>query len=354
MNRLEDVRTPNPSHTIIGEELHILLNKSVRNSLNMMDEGLNNLNRNSDRVLFTIARPFWPELEEFSWPRRLIGIGDVVSFLYALPFALIGWIWLLQVTDLELIRQQWQLFAFILLLIVLFDQVNYFFIVEIRTDRYGSANGSLASMVHWSGLFLFGPSGIWLLLIWLLGKFVWQWQKAGSTASRWNMLRNLVFEQAINTVGVLVALEVYQIWGGEFPIRGLSAAVLLPALIALTTYVLIAVLIWSGYIIYHIWVQFHLAHVESIQPILRFFALSFGLPFLAHPFAILASGLYVQYGIVLYVFFLTGLFLVAILARQLSWMAENSRQQSRQLEKLEQLGRAIIDAPPDLANLPLI
>lgn len=307
-----------------------------------------------ERVLFSIARLLWPGLEQYTWPRRLIGTGDVVSFLYALPFALIGWLWLLMVTNWELIGEQWPMLAFIFGLIVLFDQVSYFFIVEIRTDRYGSANGSLANMVHWSGLFLFGASGIWLLLIWLLLKFIWQWQRAGTTAGRWNMLRNLTFEQAINSFGVLVALRVYRTWGGVFPIGGLSSEVLTPALIALTTYFLLAVFIWSGYIVYHIWVQTHLSRTESAQPILRFFALSFGLPYLAHPFAILASGLFVQSGLVLYIFFLTGFFLVALLARQLSWMAESSRQQSRQLEKLEQLGRAIIDAPPDTENLPEI
>ncbi len=288
------------------------------------------------QILFSVARPFWPELGQFTWPRRLVGIGDVVSFLYALPFAVIGWIWLINSTDWGLIRGQWLMFAFIFGLIVLFDQVSYFFIVEIRSDRYGSANGSLSIMVQWSGLFLFGPSGIWLLLIWLLIKFVWQWQRAVTTAGRWNMLRNQVFDQAINSFGVLIALRVYQIWGGGFPIRGISVDILVPALVALTTYFLIALLIWSGYILYHIGVQFHLSQSELIEPILRFFALSFGLPYLAHPFAIMASGFFVQSGLIMYVFFLSGLFLVAILARQLSWMAESSRQQSRQLEKLEQ------------------
>ena len=46
-----------------------------------------------------------------------------------------------------------------------------------------------------------------------------------------------------------------------------------------------------------------------------------------------------------------GLLLVAILARRLSQAAEYSRQQSSQIEQLEKLGRAILDAPPDGSNL---
>jgi serine phosphatase RsbU (regulator of sigma subunit) len=42
---------------------------------------------------------------------------------------------------------------------------------------------------------------------------------------------------------------------------------------------------------------------------------------------------------------------VAVLARRLSQAAEYSRQQTNQIEQLEKLGRAILDAPPDGSNL---
>jgi serine phosphatase RsbU (regulator of sigma subunit) len=42
---------------------------------------------------------------------------------------------------------------------------------------------------------------------------------------------------------------------------------------------------------------------------------------------------------------------VAIMARQLSWAVENSRQHSRQLKKLEELGREIINSTPDASQL---
>jgi serine phosphatase RsbU (regulator of sigma subunit) len=53
-----------------------------------------------------------------------------------------------------------------------------------------------------------------------------------------------------------------------------------------------------------------------------------------------------------FIFFMVGLVVVAYLARQFSHTAESNRQQSRQLEKLELLGRAILTASPDMSALP--
>ena len=80
--------------------------------------------------------------------------------------------------------------------------------------------------------------------------------------------------------------------------------------------------------------------------------LALGLPFLALPFSVSYwPGLYVQDGLDLYLFLVFGLVLVAILARRLSWAVETSRQKSRQLERLEQLGEDLLEAPPDASTL---
>ncbi|NIP42403.1 MAG: hypothetical protein GWN00_14500, partial [Aliifodinibius sp.] len=42
----------------------------------------------------------------------------------------------------------------------------------------------------------------------------------------------------------------------------------------------------------------------------------------------------------------SGMLVVAFLARQLSWAAESNRQKSRILERIEILGRSIINVPP--------
>jgi len=112
------------------------------------------------------------------------------------------------------------------------------------------------------------------------------------------------------------------------------------------------VLLWAVYLIYGTWSQKVLAGSDHVFSVVNFFFLAIGLPHLAHPFAILAAGLYTQSGMPVYLFFISGMLIVAFLTRQLSWSSENSRQQSRMLQNLEQLGRAIIDAPPSTENLP--
>jgi len=68
---------------------------------------------------------------------------------------------------------------------------------------------------------------------------------------------------------------------------------------------------------------------------------------LLDPFAILGAGLYAQSGLGGYLFFVAGLLLASFLAYQLSQAAERSQQRSRELEKLEELGRAILTCCPD-------
>jgi sigma-B regulation protein RsbU (phosphoserine phosphatase) len=83
-------------------------------------------------------------------------------------------------------------------------------------------------------------------------------------------------------------------------------------------------------------------------------SIALGLNFLPQPFALLATGLWVENGYFIFGFFMIGMLMVAILARRLSKAAEGTRQQSRLLKQLEQLGRAIINAPPEEEDLTSI
>jgi len=301
--------------------------------------------------LSTLAIWFWPELKSMNAQRRLVGMGDVLSVLYSFPLGVIGLFWLITITDIALIREVWGLWLLIFILMVLFNRVNYFIIIEIKDDRYGSSSGSLASMIHWSALLLFGPTAIWLMVIWSFSYFIWNWRKYRSKSIHWNQLRNLSFDLSINTFATLITLLIYESLGGFYPINGLTINSVILAMVALFIQLLLIVLTWTGYIAYHVRIQRQFSGEDSTRPLLRFFFLSFGFQFLAHPFAILAAGLYIEDGLFIYLFFIAGLFIVAYLTRKLSWVVEKSRQQSRQLEQLEQLGRAIINAPPDGSNL---
>jgi serine phosphatase RsbU (regulator of sigma subunit) len=317
-----------------------------------MDEGISIQGRSKFDSLIKIARFFWPGLETLADQKMLIGAGDVISFLYTIPLATAGLVWLAISTNLDIILEHPFFFLLNLGLIYLFNKISYFIIIEIRTDRYGSSEESLATMILWSAVLLLGPTALWLGVISLGAAFINLFRQATTTAARWNLARNFSFSISANTLGILLSLFIYKQIGGTIPISELTLSVILRGLVAFLVHFASITLIWSGYILYHLEVQRAIAAEWTIRPIIRFFFLSIGPSFLAQPFSILLSGLYVQNGLTVYIFLLIGLLLVAYIARQLSWVAESNRQQTRQLEQLEQLSRAIFESLPDISTLP--
>ncbi len=289
-----------------------------------------------------------------STQRRLVGAGDVLTFLYSIPLAVLGIIWLLYYTDLTILRHNFLFLLFYFGLFYLFSKLSFFTIVEICFDRYGSTEDSFASMIQWSAVFLLGPSTLWIGVIFNAIDFIRNWRSSTNQARRWSLLRSFTIAIAVNTFAYLVAIEIYKLVGGTFPLSELSLITILRGFIALVSEFIVVLIILSGYLIYHIGVQRILAETEDIKPIVRFFLIAIGLPFLSNPFSILLAGLLVTHGYDVYIFLLIGLVLVAYIARRLSLTAENSRQQTRQLEKLEKLGRDLLEVIPDISSLPEI
>ncbi len=313
----------------------------------------NSLTKKYNR-LSEFAKAFWPGIDSLSDQRRLVGTGDVLSFLYTLPLAIIGILWLIRSTDLELIQQQFGFLLFNFGLLFLFNRLSFFIITEIRSARYGSSEDSLASMIQWSVIFLLGPTALWVSVIYDFIDFALDWRVSSTPGQRWSLLRSLSTTLVVHTFAILVSLAIYKNIGGDFPIPGLTITSITQAFIALISQFSFVILILSGYLIYHIGVQRILAQSQTIQPLVRFFLISVGLPYLAHPFSILLAGLLIEDGFVVYAFLLAGLVLVAYLARRLSMAAEYSRQQSKQLEKLEKLGRELLEVIPNTSSLPAI
>ncbi len=286
--------------------------------------------------------------------RQIVAVGDLLTFLYALPLAVGGILWLIQVSEWQIFRPNSAQILLLAGLFLAFNYLRFFLIVELRANRYGSSDGSLAGIILWSGVLLYGPTLLWLAVLGTLFEFWSNWRNAVSKTSRWSQYRNLTLNIAGNTIISLGAIALYHNFGGGFPITTLSAATVLRAFGLLAINFTLLIVLWSGYLIYGAWSQRVLAGSDQVTPVLKFFFLAMGLPHMAHPFAILAAGLYVQSGLPVYLFFISGMLIVAYLTRQLSWSSEESRQQSRMLLNLELLGRAIIDAPPTNENLPAI
>jgi serine phosphatase RsbU (regulator of sigma subunit) len=302
--------------------------------------------------LFAIAKVFRPELETMSVERRLAGIGDVFTILYSSPLALGGLIWLIRVTNPNVILEDPILLLIFATLMVIFDYLKFFLIIELGPNRYGSADGSLSGIVLWSAILLIGPSALWLGVIGAFYESIAEWRRITSSAERWNTLRNFSLNLAGLTLVPLISLYFYQAWGGSYPLSALDLNAILPALGAVFINTLLFVLIWAGYLWFSIWALNILRMKLTFRLFITFLFMAIGMNQLGHPFAILAAGVFIQNGLLFYLFFMAGMLLVAFLAKRLSWAAEGSRQQTRMLERLEQLGRAIINAVPGEESLP--
>lgn len=306
------------------------------------------------KFLQGIADRLWPELRAYTDQRRYIGTGDVIATLWALPFAIIGLFWLSSITDINVLWEHWFTFSLLAVIQFIFFRLGYFIIFEIRSDRYASADGSLVSMIQWVAIFLFGPSSIWLSASWMIINFIRNGMRTQSTAARWVLARTATHEIATLTMATLISLIVYEKLGGSYPFTKLSTTYILLGFIPLIIQFAGLLLIWSVYIAFAIRTQRRLAGRKSIPILVHFLVLALSLSYIAHPFAIQAAGIYSQHGIFAFLFFISGLIIVAYLGRQLSWAVESSRQRERQLQQLESLGRAIINAEPDIHSLPPI
>jgi len=304
--------------------------------------------------LLNILAKIWPELGSISADRQKIVVGDMIVTLFLAPLAVGGIVWLLLVTETQVFALHWQMLALFLGLILLFDAVNYFMIIEMRGNSYGSAQGSLASTLQWTAVFLFGPTALWLSMVTSLISIARAWKQLNTGAAWWNQGRIQAIEIFSFTLAYLVSLSFYQRLSGEYPIAGLTPASLLPAAAAIVIRFCLVLIVWLGYTLYVVWVERTRYASTDAHPILMFLLRVLGWSALAHPYSILLAGLYVEHGLWFFLFLCGGFFVVAFLARQLSRVVEDNRQHSRQLEKLEHLGRDIINSPPDPATLPAL
>jgi len=301
-----------------------------------------------------IAFLFWPGLKDMALPRKMVGIGDVITTLYSLPTFVIGIYWLVMVSDFSIFATQWLTLLLFMVITALFTYLNFFMIIEFRHDRYGSADGAFNSMAVWATVLIFGPTGLWLIILLQTIQFITNLPRISGPAAQWNNLRNFSLTASGFTIPFLVGSNVYQWAGGTYPIPSLDFQDVGAAFLAILVNFVVFLLIWLPYFLWALYTQNRLSDNANQRPIITFFFMALALPTLAHPFAILAAGLYSVNGIFSFIFFIIGLVVVAYLARQFSLTAESNRQQSRQLEKLESLGRAILTAPPDMSTLPEI
>jgi serine phosphatase RsbU (regulator of sigma subunit) len=307
-----------------------------------------------DRFLNRVARLFWRDLDKLTGNTRVMGVGDVVCSLYAFLLSLGGIYWLVTVTDPGLFIQYAAALAGLAVLIYFLNRQDYFFVIEITPGRYGDASSSFEEVLIWSAVLILGPTALWVSIVLMFIDFVVNWAKVNTDVDHWKLVRNFLLNLSGLTLSYLIAVKLYILWGGILPFPGFSLNAIGLALAATLVKCLIKILIWMGYILYFRYARMTDNTMPMMQKFYQFIFYALGVQQLSDPFAILAAGLYAETGYTGYLFFTVALLATAFLANRLSQAAERSRQQSRQLEMLEALGRAIINAQPDASTLPEI
>ena len=303
--------------------------------------------RNLHTFLIDTIKRVWPRVTTLSGDQQAAIVGSFLTVLYTFPIGVIGVIVLVGKTELGILFENWGTLLLLAVLMIIFDRLRFFLIVELRVNRYGTMDGSLTGMIKWSSILLFGIPGIWLEVILRAYEFVSNMLRTPSTIARWNHMRNFTLNLASSTTITLITLWFFQSWGGSVPLTEWDIFTVALLLAAFLVNFVLDILLSMGYLVYNAWIQVLLTGSKNILPMLKFFFLAVGLPHLAHPFGVFAIGLYLHNDVFVYLLFTIGMILVAVLSRRLSLEMEGSRQQSRMLQKLEMLSQAIIGMPPE-------
>ena len=304
------------------------------------------------RLLRFLQEKIRPELNGRPTPTRYLLMSDVVGILYSLPLVFLGVLWLMAVSDWSILVENWVWMAAILLLVIVFSRLRFYMLHSLRDGNMIGSDGDFVVVILWAAMLIFGPTVIWLFLLWVLVELGLSLQRAINREMRWNSLRSASLNAASLLIPSLFSLSIYENLGGTYPIQGLSISGLSPALLGVLGFALIYFLVWLPFIIYVVWVQASKFDYENASSLFWFTVLTMELPFISLSFGILASGIYVEHGLWILAIYFIGLLLLALLANQLSRSAERSRRQTVQLMGLEQFGRDLMAAPTDARNLP--
>ncbi|MFH1501503.1 MAG: PP2C family protein-serine/threonine phosphatase [Candidatus Eisenbacteria bacterium] len=301
--------------------------------------------------LHSLAGRLRPDIENLPADAREVAVADVFGVVYTLPLALVGLVWLSRVTVPQVAILEWPTFLGILALVYAFRKLDFQFFVEVKEGTFGGFGGTLERVLVWAAALVFGPTALWLVVLWRIASALRQWIRADGADPRWQALRTLSMSVAEDTLPPLAALVLYRLWGGVIPLPGLWLRAVRPAFYATIVKVGFSFVLNAPYFSYFARSRAFGFAPLGRSPFTRFWASSSFWPILVEPFGVLAAGIYIQDGLWASLFLVAGAVLASVLAHALSRSVEHAQHRSRELERLEMLSREIIKAPPDAASL---
>jgi len=304
----------------------------------------------TNHPLYPIATRLRPEIAQLEGVPRLQAFSEVLAALYITPLALVSLLWLLLATSGQEILNNALPLALLTFALWIINQQVAGLVVKLDAGRQIRLIGSLDSLVLWAGLLAWGPVMLWAeVLSSLLARAQEGWRRSRFNQDAfWTPLGG--FGQDVGSVvpGSLLGLLAYRALGGGLPFNALEPTGWLAPLVAIVIAALLPALTSLPLMLQ----ISSLAGIPITAFSLRSFFFSvtiFGL--VPGPFAIPISLLYPYSGLWAFIFALVGLVLVNSLAHYLSRSNDRSQQQSREMTRLEKLGEAILQAPPDGSTL---
>lgn len=302
-------------------------------------------------LVLAVSQKLWPSLGRQSTLERVVGAGNVFAVLYSFPLTIVGTIWLITRTDLDIVRREWLIISLMMVIIYFLLRWNFFFTTEIKKGIFADLDGTLNDIVELSAVLLFGPTMLWMNVFWISFSLLQNVRQFKNPNLRWVHLRDTVMGYASNITIALVALWVYEVLGGEYPLHTLAFKDAAPAAAMMLVMLALITLLYIPLIFY--WASSSVlgGTEDSRLAFVNFFITSMGWRIVVFPFAILAAAVYGYADIAGYLFLMAGVLLSSGVAHYMSIAIERNRRRSTELGRLERLSRAIINSKPDVASL---
>ncbi|HID52038.1 MAG TPA: hypothetical protein EYP41_08380 [Anaerolineae bacterium] len=300
-----------------------------------------------------VAFKFWPELAESTPETKTMGVMAFIPIIFLWPFALGAIIWLIAVSDWQIARNNWSIFAFLLIIQTLLQLSQFTVNFKLNQSENVPLTSSLSNIVEWAAILIFGPTVLWVTVLTSLIKAVyrgWQLSRYQNTPT-WLFSSEIIQEWGVGVFSGLAAVTVYTALGGQIPFTTVTISDAHAMLLAVLIYVLLPILLLTPTII----ALNQYGRTANTPNSLARFALSLsGLSFLTIPFALILAMAADRGGQSLFIFLLAAILVVNWLAYYLSRSTNKNQRLSQELAALEALSEEIIQAPADAHNLEAI
>ncbi|MFZ1397107.1 MAG: PP2C family protein-serine/threonine phosphatase [Candidatus Promineifilaceae bacterium] len=286
-----------------------------------------------------------PTLKNLPVNRQELAHIAMIYAYFLFPFLIVALVWLWRVTDWAVIGQNWPVLLFLLILIGLLDQRPFILPVSLSNEITLPFSNSLSSLLSLTMLLIFGPSSLWVICLVAAGAAV----RSTRQNSRQNLplifgLNDFVQASGSAIFTLLVAGVAFTGTGGSYPFQANGLADWLPAIwsvlaLSATPLVIYFLPTWS--------VAIQTGQPLNPQTVFRLIGLGVILSLFSVPFALPLALTYNRQNLTVFITLCLAVAFTNMLAYFLSQFNILTQTRSKELQKLENLGQALITAPAD-------